>query len=647
MRRLKKLFEPIRVGSMELKNRIKLPAINLGYAVDEMVTQRLKDFYTERAKGGVGLIGITVSTTRGYRSPVLGIYDDRFIPGLRELVETCHAHGVKVYAQMGVGYAWSFNVGSVELVSPSGISIIDHVDPPFQLGGPPTATSSSRRELKEHEILQMIEAYGDGARRARQIGFDAVELLSGVGYVTSQFMSPLTNKRTDKYGGSFENRMRFLLETVENVRRKAGSDYTIMARFSGQLMKEGFTLDDIKRLSQMLEGAGVQALDITPAWHEDIVPQIIPSVPMGTWVYLAEEVKKVVKVPVVASTRISDLSLAEKILTEGKADMVSIARALIADPELPNKAREGRLDEIRPCIASSYCFETMSEESGVVCEVNPRAGREGEYIMAPAARSKRVFVIGGGPAGMEAATTAAQRGHEVTLIEKGKELGGQLATAALPPYKEELNELRRFLISQVEASNVNIKLNAKATAEAIMEGNPDSVIVATGARPIIPDILGIEKPKVITAPDALRQPTAVGERVVIIGGGLVGCETAELLAQKGKKVTILEMLGRIASDVGIMTRRFLLHRLREAGIRMETDINVEEITDEGVKGVRDDKLESFAGDTVVLALGMRANKELAEELRGKVTELYLIGDCAQPRRITEAIGEGFETAWRI
>jgi len=647
MSRLKKLFEPIKVGSMELKNRIKLPAITLGYAVDEMVTQRLKDFYAERAKGGVGLIGITVSPTRGYQSPLLGIYDDRFIPGLRELVEICHAHGVKAYAQMGVGYTWSFNVGSVELVSPSGITVTASIDPPFVLGGPPKGTSSSRRELKGHEILQMIEAYGDGARRARQIGFDAVELLSGVGYVTGQFMSPLTNKRTDKYGGSFENRMRFLLETVENVRRKAGSDYTIMARFSGQLMKEGFTLDDIKRLSQMLEGAGVQALDITPAWHEDIVPQIIPSVPMGTWVYLAEEVKKVVKVPVVASTRISDLSLAEKILTEGKADMVSTARALIADPELPNKAREGRLDEIRPCIASSYCFETMSEESGVVCEVNPRAGREGEYIMAPAARSKRVFVIGGGPAGMEAATTAAQRDHQVTLFERERELGGQLATAALPPYKEELNELRRFLVSQVKESNVNIKLNAKATAEAIMEGNPDSVIVATGASPIIPDIPGIEKLKVITAPDALRQPKAVGERVIIIGGGLVGCETAELLAQKGKRVTILEMLGRIASDVGIMARRFLLHRLREAGIRMETNIKVEEITDEGVRAVRDDKPESFAGDTVVLALGMRANRELADEIKGTVSELYIIGDCAQPRRITEAIGEGFETAWKL
>lgn len=647
MSRLKKLFEPIKVGSMELKNRIKLPAITLGYTVDETVNQRLRDFYRERAKGGVALIGITVSPTRGYRSPLLGIYDDRFIPGLRELVEICHTHGVKVYAQMGVGYAWSFDGKPVELVSPSGICVTDHIDPPFLLGGPPRGTSSSRRELKEHEILHMIEAYGDGARRARQIGFDAVELLSGVGYLTGQFMSPLTNKRTDRYGGSFENRMRFLLEAVKNVRRKAGSDYTIMARFSGQFMEDGFTLDDIKRLSQMLESAGVQALDITPGWHEDLVPMIIPSVPMGTWVYLAEEVKRVVKVPVVASTRISHLPLAEKILTEGKADMISIARALIADPELPNKAREGQLDEIRPCTACSHCFETMSEESGVVCSVNPRAGREGEYVMAPAARVKRVFVIGGGPAGMEAAVTAAQRGHQVTLFEKGKELGDQLATTALPPYKEELNQLHRFLVSQVERNNVNIKLNAKATAEAIMGGEPDTVIVATGASPIIPNIPGVEKPKVITAPDALRQPTAVGERVIVIGGGLVGCETAELLAQKGKKVTILEMLGRIANDVGIMTRRFLLRRLREAGIRMETDIKVEEITDEGVKAVRNDKPASFAGDTVVLALGMRANKELADELRGKVRELYLIGDCAEPRRITQAIGEGFETAWKV
>jgi len=289
----------------------------------------------------------------------------------------------------------------------------------------------------------------------------------------------------------------------------------------------------------------------------------------------------------------------------------------------------------------------MSEEGGVVCCVNPRAGREGEYIMAPAAKSKRFFVIGGGPAGMQAAITAAERGHQVTLFEEGKELGGQLISAALPPHKAEINDLRRYLIEQVEKSNIDIKLNAKVTAEAIMGGKPDAVIVATGANPIIPDIPGIEKPKVIAALDALRQPEAVSERVIIIGGGLVGCETAELLAQKGKKVTILEMLGRIANDVGMMTRGFLLRRLREAGIAMETNIKVEEITADGVRGVRESKSESFVGDSVVIALGMKANKELAEELKGKVGEVYLVGDCVEPRKITEGIGEGFQTAWKV
>jgi len=649
MRQLTKLFEPIKIGSMELKNRIKMPALSLRYARDMKVTDRLRDFYAERAKGGVALIGIACSATRLETSEagdeLVAIYDDRFIAGLRELVDICHAYGAKIYAQTGVGYGWAFGDGPVELVSPSGITASGRPKPPFHIGTPKDAAPP--RALTVDEIHQIVDAFGEAARRAREAGFDAFECGVAGGYIISQFFSPRTNKRTDEYGGSLENRARISIDIVDSVTKKAGEDYPLLFRLSASdFLDGGYTLEDTKVLAQLAEKAGVRAFDAMYGWHESPVPTVQSSVPQGYWVYVAEELKKVVNAPVGAGTRISDPLFAEQIIAERKADLVYMARPLIADPELPNKAIEGRLDSIRPCIACCHCLDMMIE-GPVACTVNPGAGKEGEYTIMPTAKPRRVMVVGGGPGGMEAATIAAQIGHEVTLCEKGDRLGGQMLLAALPPYKDGIDKLTRYLIHQVEESRIRVKLGQTVTLESISECKPDIVIVATGASPIIPNVPGIDGENVVQAVDVLAGRKQVGRTVVIIGGGMVGCETAEFLSQKGKQVTILETLDRIGNDMGPTVRWVILGRLRKAGVKMEASVMVTEITSVGTKGLRAGSLEFFGGDSVVIAVGAKANKELAETLKDKPLALYFAGDCIEPRRIVSAIHEGFQAASEV
>ena len=642
MAQLKKLFEPIRIGNLNLKNRIKMTPMGTGYARNHRVTDQLINFYAAAAKGGAGLIGTCVTITRLNNAPLPGIYDDVFIPGLRDLVKACHEY-TYVYAQPLIAYACSFSGRPPELVSPSGITITGRVDPPFVAGGPPPGTSTIRRPLEESEIAELIEAYGDGARRAREAGYDGYEIATSVGYLMAQFISPLTNKRTDKYGGSLENRMRFALETIENAKKKAGADWTYLARISGQWTENGITLDDLKIIAAMLEKAGVHAIDVMPGWHEDRIPMMTPATPQGQWAYIAEEVKKAVNIPIGAGTQIHDPEVANRVLEEGKADYVYMARPLIADPELPNKAKEGKLEDICPCIICNYCLQEVAgyPAGSVWCSVNPRAGHEREYTIRPADKRKNILVVGSGPAGMEAAIVASQRGHSVTLLEQGGELGGQLILATTPPHKDRVAKFKEYLITQIKKNSVKVELNAKVTPELVGERKPDLVIIAQGATPIIPEIPGAKGENVITVSDALTGAKEVGEKVVVAGGGMIGCETADFLAQRGKKVTLVEMLKSVARDVPALNRWHLIQRLREAGIRIETNVKIEEITDKGVKGIRDGSSEFYEADTVVLSVGMRIIGELANSLRGKVKELYCIGDCVEPRQIRQAMDEGF------
>jgi 2,4-dienoyl-CoA reductase-like NADH-dependent reductase (Old Yellow Enzyme family)/thioredoxin reductase len=632
-----KLFEPIKIGKMNLKNRIVMPAMMLGLCENEMVSNRFTDFYAERARGSVGLIVIGLATTM-YTGPFfqngIGIYKDEFMPSLHKFVDLMHKCGAKIAIQISALGIMPGGNGNLELVGPSDVTVERHHNAP------------KPRPLTVDEIKHVVKSYGHATQRAREAGFDAIEInaIAGTSLI-SHFLSSHTNKRTDIYGGNIEKRARLLLECIEDIKQRVGRDYPLLCRVSGaDFMEGGNTLEDTKAVAPMLEKAGIHAINVSTGWHESPVPFIQMSVPQANWVYMAEEVKKVVNIPIIGGTRISDPNLAEQILTDNKVDLVYIARALIADSEWPTKAKEGRLDEIRQCTACCTCFDRAIERGGITCAVNARAAREAEYNIEPTKEPKKVFIIGGGPAGMEAARVAALRGHHVTLADSKDQLGGQLLLAVIPPHKEELGNITKYLSKQMDKLGVHVKLGEKVNSKAITDAKPDVVIIATGATPIVPDIPGVKGKNVTLATDVLKGAREVAQNVLIVGGGMVGCETAEFLAVRGKKVTILEMLGRIGADIERANRWVIMARLRSLGIRMERNAKVEEITENGIRVSRDGNTEFFEGDSVVLAVGMESNRNLAHDVEGKVVELHVVGDSAKPGKIAQAIENGFQVA---
>jgi 2,4-dienoyl-CoA reductase-like NADH-dependent reductase (Old Yellow Enzyme family)/thioredoxin reductase len=640
------LFQPIRIGNLQLKNRIKLSPLALGYAEAEQVTTRIIEFYRARAQGGTGFIGVAVYPTKLINPPMPGIYDDRFIPGLRTVAEACHIDEVKVYTQMGANYAWCFDGHTVEVVSPSGISVTGKPETPFIGGGPPRGSYTTRRALTADEVRMIVQAYGKGARRAREAGFDAVDFVVN-SYLLGQFLSPLTNFRADEYGGSFENRMRFLLETIKAAKDEAGHDFTITCRLARQCAGNAIPVEDLQKVAALLEKAGVAAIDILPGWHEDPLPLVHPSVPAGQWAELAAHVKKGAKIPIGAGTRMSTPEVAEAVLAQGKADYIYMARPIIADPDLPMKAMQGKLAEIRPCIACNVCFETIEQPGGLTCAVNPRAGKEGELTLGPAAKKKNVLVVGGGPAGLTAATIAANRGHNVVLYEKGGELGGQLIPASRPPFKLEIEKLRLYLIDQAKRAGVRMKIGTVLDVATVNQESPGAIILASGARPSIPPLPGVGLENVVTAVDVLLGKKKTGETVVVVGGGLIGCETAEFLAAMGKKVTIVEMLKRVAADVNPFNRWTLVQRLNALGVRIEVRAEVKEFLDNGVRIARDGQEEVLAGQSIVLAVGMMPFIDNTETFSVRAAQVLRIGDCVQPRRLRDAIHEGFKVGMEV
>lgn len=672
-----KLFEPIRVGNMVLKNRIKMPAMAIAMGEEGSVSEAAKAFYLERAKGGVALMGVSCTATRLIQDPMLGLYDDRFIPGLKDLVDTVRPYGAKIYAQMGVGYSWAFGDGPVQLVSPSGITCTGKPGTPFRMGGPLEPTMP--KELTVEEIQQIVEAYGDGARRAQEAGFDAVEIIAAVGYVIAQFISPATNKRTDPYGGSLENRMRFFLEIIENIRKKTGGDFPILCRISGAdlLDGKGYSLEDTKKMAPMLEKAGVAEIDVMAGWHNASVAMIQTQVPQGSWVHLAEGVKSVVRIPVAAGTQIQDIWVAERVVAEGRADMVYMARALVADPALPLKAQTGRLKEIRPCMNCCRCM-AASDDPPVHCSVNARMGREWQYPEErPARENKRVLVAGGGPAGMEAARIATLRGHRVTLCEKRPRLGGAMLLSSIT--NPRIGPVLKYMVREIKKLAIDVRLNTEVTPELVQKMNPDVLVVAQGGKAVTPRVPGMDKDIVLTRSDAesilggraiskggfarrlvsffaalfvrffyhprllrwlLRGPFPFGKRVAILGGGFAGVELGETLMHRGKKVSIVEPSKRMGYDVDIIHRWVFLKNLREGGAELLTQAEIVEVTDQGVRIRQKDSQNLIESDTVV-PINITTNRELGDRLQGKCPEVYVIGDCAEPAKLMEAITSGF------
>jgi NADPH-dependent 2,4-dienoyl-CoA reductase/sulfur reductase-like enzyme len=457
-------------------------------------------------------------------------------------------------------------------------------------------------------------------------------------------MSPYTNKREDEYGGDFEGRMKFPVGIIEGVRMVVGPDFPIIFRMSAdEYVEGGLTLEDNKLIARRLEAAGVDAINVSagiyesPPWYSRIFPTA--GMPMGCNVPLAQEIKKVVKIPIIVAGKLGDPVLAEKVLKEGKADLIAMGRPLLADPELPKKAYEGRLEDIRPCIyCNEACIGNISRFWRISCVVNPALGREREYAIEPAKRKKRVLVVGGGPAGMEASRVASLRGHKVTLYEKAKILGGQLRAASAPQSKKPIGDLAEYLENQIGKLGVKVELGVKATPALIKRLKPDAVILATGAIPVLPNIPGAQANKVATAVDILLGRKKAGEKVAIIGGGEVGGELAWFLAEKGKKVTIIEMLGGVAMDMNMFSRFYLMDKLAELGVDMLLNTTAQEITDKGVVAVdMEGNKQVIEADTVILATGFRPDNELEDKLKGAISEVYTIGDCVKPGKIWGAI----------
>ena len=635
---LTNLFAPINIGKMEVKNRLVMPALTTGFTFGE-VNNQLKNYFIARARGGVGLIVVGIVSVDPSTDYVVSVSDDKFIPGLRDLAESIHRHGAKTAMQL-------WHPGRYEFTLITGRQPVSSSDV-----APPILSRQKPRPLTIPEIEKLEDNFAQGAERVKRAGFDAVELIGSAGYIISQFLSPITNKRTDKYGGNLENRMRFVLQIIEKTKDAIGTDFPIMCRISGdELIPGGNTLKETQIIAQKLEKAGVQAFNVTAGWHESRVPMITMDVPRGGYVYLAEGIKEALKgteARVIASNRINDPILAEQILRDGKADMISMGRALVADPELPNKAREGRFDEIVTCVACNQgCMDSLFEGAPITCMVNPHVGKEGEVEINPVERARRVLVVGGGPAGMKAAQIAAMRGHKVSLFEKGDRLGGQLNLASVAPGREELSKIVEYLEVQLRKLGVEVQLNEEVTPSRVIELNPEVVILATGAAPIIPDIPGADLHNVLQAWDVLAGKEVKGKNVVIVGGGGVGCYTAHYLVARGKEVTLLEMLDKTAKDVGVSNRWIIRDSLRKGGVKTFTSTKVESISEKAVFATTNGERLTLPADSVVVALGSKSNRSLAEPLREKIPEIYEIGDCVEPRKALQAIHEGENAALR-
>lgn len=641
--KFKAMFQPINIGSVTVPNRFVVPPMGNNYAnTDGTMSDRSAAYYAARAKGGFGLI--TIESTVVYKEAKGGprkpcLFSDDVIPSFKKVADAIHANGA---------------VASIQLqhAGPEGDSALTG----YPLKAASAIAPSNGREvpvaISKEEIYKLIEAYGDAAARAQKAGIDMVEVHCAHGYLVSTFISSRTNNRTDEFGGCFENRMRLPRLIIENIRKKTGGKMPILCRINASDdIEGGQTVQDAATVAMYLaEECGVDALHVSRAVHvHDEFMWAPGGVHGGFSAPLVSEIKRAVNIPIITVGRYTEPQYAELMVREGRTDLVAFGRQSLADPEMPNKARDGKLEYMTPCIGCLLgCVPYMFQGKPITCAVNPACGREAE--IKPAEVKKNVVVVGGGPGGLYAARLCAQRGHKVTLLEKSDHLGGNFHLAAFPAEKGDITSVVRSYIVRAEEAGVKIKLNTEATVEMLKEMAPDAVIFASGSIPLILNIPGLKDCGYITAQDMLAGKQEVGEKALVVGGGMVGCEAAQFLCERNHKVSIIEMKDTIAGDVSKENRVMIFDDFKRHGVELVPGAKVTEFFKDGVSyALKDGSTGELRGfDNIILAMGSRSYNPLNDEVSKFIPQTFVIGEAFKaPGSALTATTDAFNAALEI
>jgi 2,4-dienoyl-CoA reductase-like NADH-dependent reductase (Old Yellow Enzyme family)/thioredoxin reductase len=632
------LFQEGKIGTCILKNRLIMSLYPTKYSTESRVNNRMVEFYRERARGGVALIVLDcpcLDYPRAYKGPNELRFDTHeYAEGVKTLIKAIQNEGAKVFMQLNYPKE----------------RVFDHEVPASKQKGNVWITSLVNTMTSE-EAKEIVDIMAKGAKRARELGYDGIEIQASYGDLISQLLSPLSNKRTDDYGGSLENRPKFLLQLLKAVKNAAGGDFPVIVKLvCDEFVSGGLTLKDTATVARYISQSGGDAI-LASGGNKTTKRMTIPShyLPPGTLVHLAMAIKKAVDIPVIAVGKINSPELADKIIRENGADFVAMARALIADPYLPVKAQEGNVDDIRGCVYDlEDCAEKGVKGLGRACTVNPFSGQEYRLKLTPASKKKKVIVIGGGPAGIQSAILASQRGHEVILYEKDASIGGQMRLASMAPFKAEMDEVLRYLKHSLGKTRTKIVLKCTPEAAEILSQEPDVVVIATGSHPARPAIPGIDNSFVYDVRTVYQRILELGENVVILGGGDTGCETADLLSSQVGKITVVEVLDEPLKKMKDIPREELLKRLEEKGVKILTNckaISIEKgaVTIENTERGK----QQLIADSVIVATGNCPVNELFRSLKDSVGEIYLVGDAQQSGNLGAALRSAAEISLKI